>query len=224
VTSEKALELGGLRALAVGDEQADLAVVVLHGRQMEAADLAPFAHSLGVPAYFVFPDAPLAAEPRGRTWWPVDSEARMRRLAQGPMELSAMDPPGRAEARALLEGLVRALGRRFVLVGFSQGGMLAMDHVLHDGTRPEALALLSSTRIAIADWQPRVDRLAGMPVLVAHGRADAELAFVAGELLRDFAIAGGAQVTWLPFDGAHEIPLVVWRALRTQLNALVTAR
>jgi phospholipase/carboxylesterase len=96
--------------------------------------------------------------------------------------------------------------------------MLAMDHVLHDGTRPEALALLSSTRIAIADWQPRVARLDGLPVLVAHGRGDAELAFVAGELLRDFAEAGGARVTWLPFEGGHEIPLVVWRALRTQLK------
>jgi len=218
--SEKRLELGGLQALAVGDEQADLAVVVLHGRQMEAADLAPFAHSLGGPVYWVFPDAPLTAEPRGRTWWPVDSEARMRRLAQGPMELSAMDPPGRVDARGLLEALVRTLARRFVLVGFSQGGMLAMDHVLHDGTRPEALALLSSTRIAIADWQPRAERLADLRVLVAHGRADAELAFAAGELLRDFAEAGGARVTWLPFDGGHEIPLVVWRALRTQLRAL----
>ncbi len=219
--TERELELGGLRALAVGDEAAPLAVVVLHGRQMQASDLAPFAHSLGVPAYFVFPDAPLPAEPRGRTWWPIDSEARIRRLASGPMELSAMDPEGRAEARALLEGLCRALARRIVLVGFSQGGMLAMDHVLHGGTRPEALALLSSTRIAIADWQPRVHALAGMPVLVAHGRADAELSFAAGELLRDFAIAGGAQVTWLPFEGGHEIPLVVWRALRTQVRQLL---
>ena len=212
--SEKTVELGGLQAIAVGDERAELAVIVLHGRQMCAADLAPFAHSLGGPAYWVFPDAPLPAEPRGRTWWPVDSEARIRRLAGGPMELSAMDPDGRAEARALLDGLVGALARRYLLVGFSQGGMLAMDYVLHDGTRPEALALLSSTRIAIGDWQPRVERLANLPVLVAHGHADPELAFVAGELLRDFAIAGGARVTWLPFEGAHEIPLVVWRALR----------
>jgi phospholipase/carboxylesterase len=57
-------------------------------------------------------------------------------------------------------------------------------------------------------------------VLVAHGTSDAELSLTAGELLRDFAVAGGAQVTWLPFDGGHELPLVVWRALRTQLKAL----
>ena len=221
MTTEKTVSLGGLTAITVGDEHAELAVVVLHGRQMEAADLAPFAHSLGVPAYWVFPDAPLPAEPRGRTWWPVDSEARMRRLASGPMELSAMDPPGREEARSQLAALITALARRFVLVGFSQGGMLAMDYVLHDGTRPEALVLLSSTRIAIADWQPRADRLADLPVLVAHGHADQELAFTAGELLRDFASGGGARVTWLPFEGAHEIPLVVWRALRGLLRPFV---
>lgn len=218
--SEKTVELGGLQAIAVGDEHAELAVIVLHGRQMCAADLAPFAHSLAAsaPAYWVFPDAPLPAEPRGRTWWPVDSEARMRRLAGGPMELSAMDPEGRAEARALLDGLVGALARRYLLVGFSQGGMLAMDYVLHHGTRPEALALLSSTRIAIADWQPRAGQLADLPVLVAHGHADRELSFGAGELLRDFAAGGGARVTWLPFEGAHEIPLVVWRALRSLIR------
>jgi phospholipase/carboxylesterase len=223
---ERRIELGGLSALAVGDPDAAVVAIVLHGRQMQASDLAPFGHSLGGPAYMVFPDAPLPCEPRGRTWWPIDSEARLRALSSGPMELSAMDPPGRAEARALLASACAALarpGRRLVLIGFSQGGMLAMDHVLHADTRPDALALLSSTRIAIADWRPRAARLAGLPVLVAHGRDDAELAFRAGELLRDLAQAGGADVTWLPFDGGHELPLVVWRALRKLLRAVATA-
>jgi phospholipase/carboxylesterase len=219
---ETTLELGGLRAIAIGDHESELVVIVLHGRQMEGADLAPFARSLGVEASFLFPDAPLAAPPRGRSWWPIDSEARIRNLVSGPMELSAMDPPGRAEARALLGALIAAVarpGRRIVLVGFSQGGMLAMDYVLHGGDIV-ALALLSSTRIAIADWQPRAERLRGLPVLVAHGRNDAELSFEAGELLRDFAIRGGATVSWLPFDGGHELPLVVWRALRKLLRQL----
>jgi phospholipase/carboxylesterase len=223
--NENAIRSGGLDALAVGDEHAPLVVIVLHGRQMQASDLAPFAHSLGAHAYFVFPDAPLAAEPRGRTWWPVDSEARIRRLATGPMDLSEMDPPGRTEARAQLDALVRELiaaapDRRVILVGFSQGGMLAMDYVLHDGVRPAALVLLSSTRIALSDWTPRAARLAGLPVLVAHGSSDAELSFASGEGLRDFALAGGADVTWLPFDGGHELPLVVWRALRKLLGSL----
>jgi len=220
--TEQRVTLGALSAITVGDPLADVAVVVLHGREMQGSDLAPFAHSLGATAYFVFPDAPLPSA-RARTWWPVDSEARLRRLASGPAELSQMDPPGRAEARALLDDLLAAIdrpGRRVVLVGFSQGGMLAMDYVLHGGRRPAALVLLSSTRIALADWQPRAAVLVELPILVAHGRADAELAFSAGEQLRDFAIAAGAQVTWLPFEGGHELPLVVWRALRKLLREL----
>jgi phospholipase/carboxylesterase len=220
--------LGELDAIVVGDP-ARIAVVVLHGREMCGADLAPFAQALAADAYWIFPDAPLAstsrspsglADGRARTWWPVDSEARIRRMSSGPMELSTMEPEGRPEARALLDGVVTTLARPYVLAGFSQGGMLAMDYVLHGGVRPAALALLSSTRIAIADWQPRAAALARLPVLVAHGRADAELAFAAGEHLRDFAEAAGAAVTWLPFDGGHELPFVVWRGLRKLVRSL----
>lgn len=202
----------GLRVLECGHPAAPWVIVVLHGRNMQAADLAPFGTSLGVDAHFVFPDAPLAANP-GRTWWPVDSEARLREL--GARDLFTMDPAGRIEARAMLGALCDgvARGKRLALVGFSQGGMLAMDYVLHGG-RVDALALLSSTRIAFVDWQPLLPRLAGLPVLVTHGRNDEELSFAAGEALRDAALAGGAAVTWLPFDGGHGIPLPVWRALR----------
>jgi phospholipase/carboxylesterase len=218
---ERAVELAGLTAIAIGPDTAARAVVVLHGRAMTGADLAPFAHALGVDARFLFPDAAQPTTPRGRAWWRIDEEARARVLAAGPPDLHAIDPAGRAEARATLAALlaeVRAAGARHVtLVGFSQGGMLAMDHVLHGGA-VDALALLSSSRIAFADWQPRLSRLAGLPVLVSHGRDDAELAFAAGEALRDAAIAGGAEVTWVAFDGPHEIPLVVWRALRRFLR------
>ena len=212
--------LGGLSVITIGDPDAATVVVVLHGREMSGSELAPFAHSLGVPAYFIFPDAPLPC-PRGRSWWPADSEARLRRLSRGPMDLYTMDPPGRAEARDRLDALLgQFASRRCVLVGFSQGGMLAMDYVLHDG-RLDGLALLSSTRIAFADWEARLSRLAGLPVLVAHGRADEELSFAAGEGLRDAALSGGAEVRWLPFEGGHQIPLVVWRGLRKFLQDLV---
>jgi phospholipase/carboxylesterase len=211
-------QMGGFRTITVGDAKAPLVVVMLHGRMMEGADLAPFARSLGTQAYFVFPDAPLRTGAHGFAWWPVESETRLR--GRGVRDLYELDPPGRSEARERLKRLLELFrGRRLVLVGFSQGGMLAMDYVLHGG-RVDALALLSSSRIAYADWKPRLSRLLALPMLVAHGRADPELAFSAGEALRDAAFAGGAQLTWLPFEGGHEIPLVVWRALRKFLAAV----
>ena len=206
---------GTLDCLECGNTRADSVVVMLHGRQMQAADLAPFGESLGLAAHFVFPDAPLQLPAGGRSWWPPAAELRAQAAQARPSDLHAFDPPGRAEARSRLRMLCDAVkhDRRLALVGFSQGGMLAMDHVLHEGD-VDALALLSSSCIAFDDWQPRLRRLAGMPVLVAHGRNDEELSFAAGERLRDAAIAGAASVTWFPFDGGHGIPLPAWRALR----------
>lgn len=208
---------GDLRTLECGDDSAPLVVVMLHGRNMQATDLAPFGASLGCEAHFVFPDAPLAVDP-GRSWWPIDSERRLR--GRGMRDLHAMHPEGRARARAGLHALCEqiARGRRLALVGFSQGGMLAMDYVLHGG-RADALALLSSSRMAFDEWRPLLPRLAGLPMLIAHGRADLELSFAAGEALRDAALAGAAEVTWFPFDGGHGIPLPVWRELRRFLQA-----
>ena len=185
--------------ITAGDPTAPLGVIVLHGRDMQASDLSPFASALG-PGLFVFPQA------RGNRWWSSPDHGFER-----------------AAARAELATVCAAMDRppsQLVLAGFSQGGMLAMDFVLHGGLRPAALVLLSSCTIAPADWTPRASQLAGLRVLVAHGQHDAELPFARGEELRDFARAGGANVTWLPFDGGHEIPLVVWRALRRLLAEL----
>ncbi len=211
--------LAGLDVLTHGDPASPRAIVMLHGRNMCAADLAPFASSLGTSAYFVVPDAPFAAPDRGRTWWPIDPELRARELLRGPLDLVDFVPDGRDAARDRIAALCRALDREVVIVGFSQGGMLAMDHALHAGG-VAGLALLSTSRIARTDWATRGAKLAGLPILVAHGRDDAELALSAGEGVRDYAIAGGARVTWLPFDGGHELPLVVWRALRKFLATI----
>ncbi len=212
---ERRIECAGLSVLAIGDPRAERVVIFLHGRSMEAADLAPFAHALGIDAYFLFPDAPLPMSPHGYSWWPVDPEMRAARLAAGPSDLFEVDPPEREPARAALAELCAAQGdaRRIVLVGFSQGGMLAMDSVLH-GLRPLAMALLSTSRIAFDDWIPRLPLLKGLPVLVSHGKADRELAFAAGEAVCAAARRGGAEVTWHAHDEGHEIPLRTWRALK----------
>ena len=231
--TETTLELGGLRAISVGDpEAAPVVVVLLHGFQMSPADLSPFAHSLQAPAWFLFPEAPLVAAPRGRAWWHIDAQQRERALALGPRDFAVQHPPDLPAARDRLRGLLadvapRVGGRPLVLGGFSQGGMLACDTVLRsDVLRADlglsAMALLSASRIAFDEWAPLLaqPRLRGLPVLVSHGEQDDDLAFSAGEALRDCLTAAGAAVDWLPFAQGHEIPLVVWRRLRKLIGAL----
>ncbi len=225
---EERVELGGLPAIAVGDRDAARVVVVLaHGFQMQPADLSPFAHSIRAPAWFLFPEAPLVADDRGRAWWHIDARLRDEALKRGPRDFAPQHPPDLPAARARLSAFWEAAraaagSRPLVVGGFSQGGMLTCDTLLRARLDVAAMLLLSASRIAFDEWQPLLAArpFAGLPVLVSHGQADADLAFCAGEALRDCLSAAGADVDWLPFEQGHEIPLVVWRRLRALLLRL----
>jgi len=212
--------IAGLDSLRAGaPEHATAQVVLLHGYDMRPEDLEPFSHSLNIPALFHFPRAPQPSPSGNSCWWPIDQERRARQLQAGPRDLFEESPPGRPAARERICAFLDALRAQapklpLLLGGFSQGGMLACDIVLCARQRVSGLAMLSSSRIAFDDWQANREALAGLPVLVSHGTHDPDLAFSAGERLRDFHVASGARVTWLPFEGGHEIPLVVWRAMR----------
>jgi phospholipase/carboxylesterase len=229
-TSERA-QIAGLRTIVLEPSQAPLLVVVmLHGYAMVPEALSPFAQSIGIPARFLLPEAPLEADPHGRAWWHIDGEARARSLAEGPRDLFDERPSGAPLARGRLRSFLddvqsNAAGLPIVLVGFSQGGMLACDTLLRASPPAPiaALALLSSSRIMLAEWTPLMHRIEGLPVFISHGERDTDLAFSAGEALRDFVAGAGARVTWVPFAGGHEIPLVVWRALKKFLNHLARA-
>ena len=210
-------------------------LVMLHGLGMDPAVLQPFLQSLAMPVWTLLPRGPVDTGDGGRAWWPVDPERRRERLAAGPSDLFDRKPAGRAEARAALSAALsraRALapGLPLVLGGFSQGAMLAMDHTLLAAEAPEgvaapsALVLLSGTCIALDEWTPRLTRLQGLPALVAHGCDDPDLGLSAGLRLRGCLEAGGAQVQWLPFEGGHQLPLVVWRALRRFVDEVTQAR
>lgn len=212
-------QIAGLRTIVVEPESPRLNVVMLHGYAMGPEALAPFATSIGVSARFYLPEALRSAHPEGRAWWDLDLAARAEALRVGPRDLFAEHPAGAAAARTALLELLAEIRKRsttlpIALVGFSQGGMLACDTFLRAQPGIAALALLSASRIAVDEWTPLRHRLKRLPMLISHGRQDPDLAFAAGEALRDFATDAGADVTWVPFDEGHEIPLLVWRALK----------
>ena len=221
-------QIAGLNSILVNAQLPHRAtVILLHGYAMTAADLAPFGSSLDIRARFVFPDGPRAAETAGRAWWLPDLEKRRAALQSGPRDLLDEQPEGILAARAQLGQFIAATRERFpgqslVLGGFSQGGMLACDCLLHECVTVDALMLLSSSRINFTDWKPRLARLRGLPVFVSHGRSDPDLAFTAGEGLRDMLLSAQAHVTWVPFEGGHQIPLPVWRAARKFLHSVIS--
>lgn len=222
----------GLHTTVVGTaETGQTVVVLLHGYDMKPSDLAPFAHSLKVPALFLLPQGPRTSPNGNHAWWDIDIEARAKALSFGPRDLAEEYPGGAPPAREQLRQFLEQITQQFqpsrlILGGFSQGGMLACDfllqtRLLQTRTSVDALLLLSASRIRIQDWESRAQNLQDLPVFVSHGRADSDLAFAAGERLKTFAQAAGAQVSWIPFDGGHEIPLIVWRELRKFIGTLL---
>lgn len=222
---QEELQLAGIRALVVApDAPTRITVVLLHGYEMRPEDLAPFAHTLGVKARFVVPQGTVTASAGRFAWWPIDQERRRAALAVGPRDLWEEHPPGLEPARLQLQDMMRDAAARWgggqvALVGFSQGGMLACDAALRGELPLAALALLSSSRIALEAWERHLQRVARLPILVSHGERDPDLAFAAGRALHDMLAAAGAHTTWVPHTEGHVIPLAVWRALRRFLNS-----
>jgi phospholipase/carboxylesterase len=204
------------------------ALVMLHGYTMDAEDLAPLASAMNLPVTLYLPRAALSVHPRGRTWWPVNEAQRLAQIASGPRDLSDQYPVTRASTRSELVKAVNDIRKRhcnqpLYLAGFSQGGMLACDAVLCGDLQVDRLFIMSSSCIALADWQPVLYKARNIPTFISHGRSDSNLSFRAGERLRDALSDGGAEVTWFPFDGGHEVPIRVWREIRRTITAALRA-
>jgi phospholipase/carboxylesterase len=214
------VELANLTTHVVGD--GPITCVLLHGFGAPGDDLVALAQYIPLPApaarvRFVFPEAPIelgGLYGDSRAWWRLD----LARLEQDLRTNAVRDrrgevPEGLTEARTHVTNLLDALKARYslddsklVLGGFSQGAMLSLDVALHRSTPPAALILMSGTLINEAEWRPLYSKLAGVPVLQSHGRADSLLPFMVAEILRDDLTAAGAKVQFIPFNAGHEIP------------------
>jgi phospholipase/carboxylesterase len=159
-----------------------------------------------------------------RAWWHIDMLAMQNAIERGQLRDLSAEPDGLTEARekmvALLEELaVTHAPTKLVLGGFSQGSMLALDVALRT-TLPkcDALVVLSGTLLAEDVWVPRMQALAGRPIFQSHGSSDPILPFALAERLRQELSSAGAQVTFVPFRGAHEIPSSVLDRLSVFLS------
>jgi phospholipase/carboxylesterase len=147
-------------------------VVFLHGYGADGADLLGLADVLGphLPGVaFMAPDAPepCRGNPFGRQWFPIPwLDGAPEAEAEAGLRAAADDLNGWLDATLAAEGLA---ADRLVLLGFSQGAMMAL-HVAP--RRAEAVAgivaisgrLLAPERLAEARVKP--------PVLLVHGDAD----------------------------------------------------
>lgn len=143
--------------------QAQAALILLHGRGASAADMLDFAGQFHRPGLAV-----LAPQAAGSVWYPQRLTAP---YAQNePWLSSALEITAAAAAAAEQAGIA---AEHLILIGFSQGASLALEYAARRGGRMGGLAALSGGVIG-ADGEPRQDAgaLAGTPVLLGCSDVD----------------------------------------------------
>ena len=171
----------------------------------------------------MFPEGPgMGVNGRGRAWWDLDLASHVG--SDGLPDLSRTRPTGLDDAATRVRALLGDLGRRdqaapgeVILGGFSQGGMVGAEIAFRSNQPLQALVLLSPTIVDEPSWIAGMQARAGLPVVLAHGRQDPILPFAASARLAQQLSAAGLAVTWVPFDGGHDIPAEVVTALNAFL-------
>jgi phospholipase/carboxylesterase len=183
--------------LHLGPEQPETRLVLLHGWGADADDLLDLGQLLVGPTVSVV--ALRAPEPHpygvGRQWYGLQ-----------PIDWNQL-PPARAQLQQRLLELAESVPlARTVVLGFSQGGAMALDV----GSSLPVAGIVACSGYPHEGWQP-----AGTlpPVLLSHGQDDPVVPFAASEeVLRRLQAAGG-RAQLLPFSGGHTIDQSVLPAI-----------
>lgn len=189
----------------------DAAVIWLHGLGADGNDFAPIVPQLGIAAElrvrFIFPHAPKQPVTINngfvmRAWYDVKT----------PVLLQQQDAKGiKASQKALIE-LIRQQqeqgidSKRIILVGFSQGGAIA----LYTGLRlkdPLGGILSLSSYLPLADTTAKEasEENQGVSIMMAHGNFDPVIPLQAGQESLQQLQALGYQPEWFSYPMEHSV-------------------
>jgi phospholipase/carboxylesterase len=196
-----------------GEGAPDIVLVWLHGLGADGRDLVDILDALNLPddiiARHVFPNAP---------WRPITLNGGM--VMRGWYDVTGLefvnqeDADGIHRSAAAVAALLdreaaRGIGaRRVFLVGFSQGGAIA----LHLGLRyPRRLAgiVALSTYLPLAATFPREAHAANrdVPIFLAHGMYDPIVSPALGEMARNELSTAGYDIDWHTYPMGHTISM-----------------
>lgn len=220
------VRFGNLDAILLfNDDPKALTVICLHGYGADMHDLSPLAVELAVkrPLTWLFPDAPLLLEWGGRAWFPIDAAAFEESQRSGaPRDLTLRAPEGMAAARAELGLFLKARGEpweNIVLMGFSQGAMMAVDMALRAEDKPAGAVILSGTLVDKKTTEALAPKKKGLPFFQTHGSADPLLGFKSALALTDALVTAGWCGELQRFEGGHAVPPEALETLRVWLEA-----
>lgn len=223
--------IDGIDVLTILRPNTTRTVMLLHGYGANYEDLSSLAPILDRHQQWnwIFPNGiqsvPMGGYMSGRSWFPL----RMAEIEAAVMRGETFDfttvlPEGMKVAEARIVSLIETLrisSKDLVLGGFSQGSMMTMQVALNLKEKLKGMILFSGSLINRTEWETKFDRIAEMPFLQSHGRADQILGFQYADRLYQLLSGAKLQGEWVPFNGGHEIPMAVIQKAALFLDMLI---
>lgn len=182
-------------------------VIALHGRGDRAEQFARLAEALHVPVRFVVARAPMPYGPSaGKQWFDSDSPDVSSQIATRVEELVGLADKVKAAWPEAPKPL---------LLGFSQGAMLAIQAVARHPDRFGAAVALSGYLPLEAG---NVKAAEAVPLLLSAGRHDTLVSPERTSAAAKALEALGHQPEILEFDGGHSVPKPVVARVRAFLR------
>jgi phospholipase/carboxylesterase len=189
-------ELGARRRESTGEPAG--ALVLLHGRGADEHDLFPLLDLLDPARRLlgVTPGGPLHLPPGGKHWYTLGG------IPTPDAETFHATAPLLA---AFLDALPMPMDR-VVLGGFSQGAVMSYAMSLGPGRpRPAGLVAMSGFLPRLEGWPLEPERLAGVPVGIAHGTLDPVIGVDYGREAAETLSAAGVDVLRLESAVPHMV-------------------
>jgi phospholipase/carboxylesterase len=207
-----------MRIVATGAPLANAraAAVMVHGRGGSAEDMLGLAKEFGQSDIaYIAPEAP------GNTWYPYSFLAPLQQ--NEPHLSNALATLGATLERLTQEGFA---AERVALIGFSQGGCLALEYVARNARRYGAVAGLSAGLIG-PPGTPRnyAGSLSGTPVFLGCSDIDSHVPLARVNESRDVFQNLGADVTERIYPGmGHTVNADEVAHVRSLLASVATTQ
>ncbi|WP_287127692.1 alpha/beta hydrolase [Candidatus Cyanaurora vandensis] len=174
-------------------------LIALHGMGTHGGDLEPLAEALDLPGVrYIFPTAPFFMATWAYQWYDLSKPD--------------LDIPESAERLVhLIQHLQSLYGPLpFILLGFSQGAVMALEVGLTFLPRPLALVALSGYLNRLPDLPPPPHP----PLFVGHGVQDGIVSVRFGRNLQQVLQEAGLVLDYQEFPVGHTISLEMVQAVR----------
>jgi phospholipase/carboxylesterase len=196
-------------------------ICCLHGYGANMEDLTGLAPVLDPAGYLhVFPNAPLAAidgaDATMRAWYERGGNESREAVATA---LAALD----RFVQEVLDRYRVATGQA-LLLGFSQGGAMALRYGLAQPDLFAGIAVLSGSLRRLEDLQPHLPGLRSQPVFVAHGTEDSLVPAEYSRRLVAFLEGGGYRPFFRTYPIDHQISPAEVKDLRNWLHKILPGR